>query len=162
LQRGTGVTADTTSGDKNDPLRRIKGFPAGSIDHILLDPPCSALGLRPKLDVSHLTKTDLDAFVRYQQHFLRTAVTLLKVHGYMTYSTCTIHMAENEGMVRWLLDTFADRIVLVDVDIPLGRPGRPASPLTDTERQMVRYFCPTDRELDTMGFFVAKFQKIMR
>lgn len=140
-------------------LARIKGFPAGSIDHILLDPPCSALGLRPKLDVSHVTKDDLDSVVLYQKKFIRTAIGLLKCNGYMTYSTCTIHMEENEEMVRWLLDTFPC-MVLVPIDIELGRTGRPSSSLTAAERDMVRYFDPTDRELDTMGFFVAKFQKI--
>jgi len=41
-----------------------------------------------------------------------------------------------------------------------GLPGLPDKGLTEEECQMVRRFDPTDTTIDTMGFFLAKFQKV--
>lgn len=106
-----------------------------------------------------MTKAYLESVVQYQKQFIQTAINLLKDNGFMTYSTCTIHVAENEDMVRWILNSFSC-MVLVPVPINIGGRGRSDTLLTIEERDMVRFFDPTDRELDTMGFFVAKFQKI--
>jgi 16S rRNA C967 or C1407 C5-methylase (RsmB/RsmF family) len=85
------------SPSEKDGLLVVKGFYEGSFDRIVLDPPCSALGLRPKLRVVF---EDLDALERhtvYQRKFVKNAVALLKRGGTMTYSTCTINVSENEG-----------------------------------------------------------------
>ena len=81
-------------------LKQIKKFYKSSFDKILLDPPCSALGLRPKLFVTQDSLRELEKHVEYQQKFVDQAVKLLKVGGHMTYSTCTINGDENEGMGR--------------------------------------------------------------
>jgi methyltransferase NSUN6 len=104
------------------------------------------------------TVRDLEAFPQYQRLFVREAVALLKPGGYLTYSTCTIHALENEAMVRHMLDTYPE-MKLMPVDVPLGGPGLPGYGLDFDQRQHVRRFDPTD-ENDTMGFFIAKFQKI--
>jgi methyltransferase NSUN6 len=125
----------------------------------LLDPPCSALGLRPKLQIVQNSIIELQAFATYQQAFVRQAILLLKPGGSMTYSTCTIHSMENEGIVRYILDEYESSMELVPIDIPFGLPGLPDVGLTDEQRNCVRRFDPSDTELDTMGFFVAKFRK---
>jgi 16S rRNA C967 or C1407 C5-methylase (RsmB/RsmF family) len=76
----------------------------------------------------------------------------------MTYSTCTIHVSENEGMVRHILDEYPV-MQLVDAGIDIGRSGIPGIGLNDMECRFVRRFDPSDEEADTMGFFVAKFVK---
>ena len=102
-----------------DKLPIIKGFFPETFDFVLLDPPCSALGLRPRLSLP-TTATDLDAFVAFQKQFWWSAVFLLKVGGSMTYSTCTINPGENEGMVRYALDTYPC-LRLVPAEPRLGR-----------------------------------------
>ena len=81
----------TAQQSKEDGLLNVCHFFPESFDRILLDPPCSALGLRPKLQVAQTTAEKLMALVAYQQRFVHEAVELLKPGGIMTYSTCTIH-----------------------------------------------------------------------
>lgn len=76
----------------------------------------------------------------------------------MTYSTCTINASENEEMVKFLLEEFPCRLESLS-HLP-GLPGLPDKGLTEEECQMVRRYDPTDTPIDTMGFFVAKFQKV--
>lgn len=140
-------------------LKNVKEFHHESFDRVLLDPPCSALGLRPKLVIDAVTVSELEKHVKYQQQFVREAVSLLKPGGTMTYSTCTIHASENEGMVRYILDEYPEQMQLVDAAIHLGQPGLPGVGLNERECRLVRRFDPSDREADTMGFFVAKFVK---
>jgi len=142
-----------------DELLDIKSFYPESFDRILLDPPCSALGLRPKLKVNSEVK-QVESHARYQQKFIAAATSLLKIGGTLTYSTCTINASENEKMVRFILDTYSFMSLVPIPFVGLGLPGQPGVGLNDCERHMVRRFDPTDLVNDTMGFFVAKFVKI--
>jgi 16S rRNA C967 or C1407 C5-methylase (RsmB/RsmF family) len=148
----------SASASEKDGLLNIKAFYPESFDRIILDPPCSALGLRPKLQIDATAVTDLEKHVRYQRLFVREAVSLLKPGGTMTFSTCTIHAAENEGMVRYILDEHSN-MSLVPIDVDFGLPGLPGFGLSEAEQQCVRRFDPSDVACDTMGFFVAKFVK---
>ncbi len=73
------------------------------------------------------------------------------------YSTCTINACENEEMVKYILDNFIN-MKLLPIDINIGLPGLAGCGLNDAEQANVRRFDPSDAA-DTMGFFVAKFQK---
>ena len=86
----------------------------------------------------------------------------------MTYSTCTINPAENEGMVRYALDTYPC-MRLVPAEPRLGKAGGKGGEggeLTEKERGMVQVFLPGEGGrageggLDVSGFFVAKFEKV--
>ena len=70
----------------------------------------------------------------------------------------TFHALENEGMVRHILDTYPF-MQLVPIHIDLGHPGLPGLGLNASECECVRRFDPSDMAADTIGFFVAKFQK---
>lgn len=56
---------------------------------MLLDPPCSALGLRPRL-LHAWGLRQLLQMADYQRALLHAAVALLKPGGTLVYSTCTI------------------------------------------------------------------------
>mmetsp|Transcript_59319 Transcript_59319/g.88075 ORF Transcript_59319/g.88075 Transcript_59319/m.88075 type:complete len:124 (-) Transcript_59319:466-837(-) len=115
------------------------------------------------MDETVQTVQDLRKYAEYQRKFISKAVVLLKTGGIMTYSTCTFHVAENEEMVRHILDEYPCMSLMPiqfgDGDDMIGLPGLPGVGLTDEEQHMVRRFDPSDEKADTMGFFVAKFRK---
>ena len=69
------------------------GLSPGSFDHVLLDAPCSALGLRPRLLLSW-DLHQLQQLAAYQRALLHSAVHMLKPGGTMVYCTCTINPGE--------------------------------------------------------------------
>lgn len=146
--------------DEKDNLLRIKSFPPEAFDRIILDPPCSALGLRPKLFVAQASLHELRKHADYQRKFVSQAIALLKPGGVLTYSTCTINAEENEAMVHYILKNFP-AMILLPIVVEMGQPGLPGFGLNDKERGMVRRFDPFNAKDDTMGFFVALLQKTM-
>ena len=138
-------------------MKSVKRFFPESFDRILLDPPCSALGLRPKLFVVQEDMKELQKHATYQRKFVKEAVDLLRPGGVMTYSTCTISASENESMVRYILDNFPS-LQLIPIKCKLGIPGLSGVGLNEDECSKVRRFDPHHTQ-DTMGFFVALFQK---
>ena len=73
---------------------------------MLLDPPCSALGLRPRLAHERGAAKSLAQYPKMQRNLFWSAVMLLEVGGVLVYSTCTVLPDENERLVRWALDAF--------------------------------------------------------
>ena len=72
-------------------------------DYVILDPPCSSLGVTPKLQ-DRKTGRDIENAARYQRQFLRAAYWLLKPGGTLVYSTCTITLAENEHNIEYAIE----------------------------------------------------------
>ena len=134
-------------------------FEKGSFDRILLDPPCSALGLRPRLLLSKLMSdgvATISQTANYQKAFLWGAVQLLKVGGILVYSTCTLTAEENEAQVTNALRTY-QCLRLVAAEPRVGRPGRVGFGLSEEQCAMVQRFEPAD---GTEGFFIARFEKV--
>jgi 16S rRNA (cytosine967-C5)-methyltransferase len=69
-----------------------------AVDLVLVDPPCTNLGVVPKLS-DKKTLRDAVTLARYQVQFVREAWRLLKPGGRLVYSTCTLTDIENEGVV---------------------------------------------------------------
>jgi len=69
-------------------------------DAIIIDPPCSALGVRPKLYYSK-SFAELEALPLYQRQFFKAASRVIKRGGRILYSTCTVTYSENEENVYW-------------------------------------------------------------
>ncbi|KAJ4878919.1 NOL1/NOP2/sun family protein [Raphanus sativus] len=144
---------------------KSQGFPPNSFDRVLLDAPCSALGLRPRLFAGLETVISLRNHGRYQRKMLDQAVQLVRVGGVLVYSTCTINPSENEAVVRYALDKYKF-LSLAPQHPRIGGPGligRCEFPdgyveelLKPGEEEMVQKFDPSS-ELDTIGFFIAKF-----
>ncbi|WZZ77371.1 hypothetical protein YC2023_097943 [Brassica napus] len=144
---------------------KSQGFPPNSFDRVLLDAPCSALGLRPRLFAGLESVISLRNHGRYQRKMLDQAVQLVRIGGILVYSTCTINPSENEAVVRYALDKYKF-LSLAPQHPRIGGPGlvgRCEFPdgyveewLKPGEEEMVQKFDPSS-ELDTIGFFIAKF-----
>lgn len=135
------------------------GLPLGVFDRVLLDGPCSSLGLRPRFSHIAMTNSALEEMSVVQRRMLFNAVMLVKVGGFISYSTCTFNPGENEQVVRWALDLFGSVLRLVPVLPRLGQPGL-RSILSEEEAGLVQRFDPSDMAVDSIGFFVAKFEKL--
>lgn len=79
-------------------------------DKILLDVPCSGLGIvRRKPDIKYKEGlTDFDELVGIQKNILNICAKYLKIEGELIYSTCTINPQENIGVVNEFLDKNPD------------------------------------------------------
>ncbi|WP_025692572.1 16S rRNA (cytosine(967)-C(5))-methyltransferase RsmB [Paenibacillus zanthoxyli] len=89
-----------------DALELGKKFAAASFDRILLDAPCSGLGvIRRKPDLKWAKQPeDAAAIARLQSELLDSAAALLKPGGVLVYSTCTLDRLENGNIVHSFLE----------------------------------------------------------
>ncbi|KAK9088312.1 hypothetical protein Scep_027394 [Stephania cephalantha] len=143
-----------------------KGFSPNSFDRVLLDAPCSALGLRPRLFAGEETVESLRNHGKYQRKMFDQAIQLVRPGGVIVYSTCTINPGENEALVRYALDRY--NFLSLAPQIPrIGGPGIVGCRdsldgqsveewLRPGEEELVQRFDPSS-PIDTIGFFIAKF-----
>lgn len=111
-------------------------FPPGTFDRVLLDAPCSALGQRPQF-FNKMKMKELRSFPKIQKKLFSSAVSLLKPGGVLLYSTCTNNTQENEDVVSWATENFDNLI----------------------HEKQLKFGHPQDK-IDTITFFIAKFQKL--
>ena len=145
--------------------RKIGAQMRNSFDRILLDAPCSGLGVisrDPSVKVQR-TMPDVKRCAHLQKELLVAAIDALnhkskKGGGYMVYSTCSVAVAENEEVVNYLLSK--RDVKLVDTGLDFGKPG-----FTRFEHKrfhpsvaLTRRFYPHVHNMD--GFYVAKIQKL--
>jgi len=74
-------------------------YPLLKADKAIIDPPCSALGVRPKISIDKTFK-DVINNSRYQIQFIKAVSRVLKHGGLLVYSTCTITFLENEYIAK--------------------------------------------------------------
>ena len=79
-------------------------------DRVLLDVPCSGIGIiRKKPEIKwNKTRKDLKEIVSVQRDILENAWEYLKKGGIMVYSTCTLNKEENEENINWFLSKHKD------------------------------------------------------
>lgn len=115
-------------------------------DKILLDAPCTALGIRPKLWETRTPK-EIEATARYQRAFIWAAIKSLRKGGTLVYSTCTISYEENEANVKYML---GKGLKVEEQSVFIASHG--------IDMEGVQRFYP-NRHL-TQGFFIAKLRKV--
>ncbi len=74
----------------------------GQVDRLLLDVPCSGLGvLRRKVDTKwKIQKKDIEQLVKTQSEIIDSYSAMVKPGGTVVYATCSILPEENERQVR--------------------------------------------------------------
>jgi 16S rRNA (cytosine967-C5)-methyltransferase len=126
-----------------------RDFPTLKADRVLVDPPCSALGVRPKLYEDAMVEEVLGC-AKYQRQFLRVASAIAKRGGTIVYSTCTLTTEEDEDVVRFAVEELG--LELEDQGIRVGEPG-----FGDQIFRRVQRFSPDILEMP--GYFIAKFRR---
>jgi 16S rRNA C967 or C1407 C5-methylase (RsmB/RsmF family) len=126
-----------------------RDFPGLKADRVLVDPPCSALGVRPKL-YEDASVEEVNGCAKYQKQFLKTASRIVKDGGAVVYSTCTLTLEENEDVMRYAVEDL--RLEPETQSIKVGEEGFGGAMFGKAQR-----FSPDI--LETPGYFIAKFRK---
>jgi len=81
---------------------------ANGWDKVILDAPCSGLGVLAKKPDARYKKSinDIEALVKLQRSMLEVSCKYPKVGGQLLYCTCTISIKENEENTAWFLRNF--------------------------------------------------------
>ena len=108
LKRGN-LRAEIVSGDAGTPSPWWDGVP---FDRILLDAPCSALGVIRRHPDIRLRKSpsDIDKLPHAQGRLLASAWNMLKRGGRLVYATCTVTRSENRDVIAAFLRSTPDAI----------------------------------------------------
>ncbi|WP_346895774.1 16S rRNA (cytosine(967)-C(5))-methyltransferase RsmB [Clostridium sp. UBA7503] len=79
-------------------------------DRVLIDVPCSGLGIiRKKPEIKYTKKEkELKSLITVQREIMKNAAKYVKPDGIILYSTCTINKVENQGNINWFLSNFKD------------------------------------------------------
>jgi 16S rRNA (cytosine967-C5)-methyltransferase len=101
LSRGR-LSAEVIQGDAADPGKWWDGEP---FDRILLDAPCSGLGVIRRHPDIRLRKSpsDIDKLPALQSRLLQACWQLLKSGGRLVYATCTLTRSENHDVIAAFL-----------------------------------------------------------
>jgi 16S rRNA (cytosine967-C5)-methyltransferase len=127
-------------------------FPWIRADKVVVDPPCTALGVRPKV-FDFKSYRDVENASRYQIQFLRSAFRILKPRGILVYSTCTVTTEENEEVI----ESFVEEVGCVEVlEIGIRRGARGVLGYRYSDAFL--RFHPHIH--NTSGYFIAKLMKM--
>lgn len=140
-------------------------------DVVLLDVPCSGLGVMgKKRDIKYrVTREGMESLVVLQREIARVCSRYVKRGGTLIYSTCTINPRENEEMVGFLTEELGLEPVSLEESLPESllaqkratealryREGRNPG-LREEERRACIQLLPGYMEAD--GFFIARLRK---
>ena len=96
-----------------------------AFDCVLIDAPCSGLGLLGDKPDIRYSKSDADivALVAIQKEILSVCARYVKPSGILVYATCTISRRENEDQVAAFLKNHSE-FTLEEIPIPLSNEGQ--------------------------------------
>ena len=131
--------------------REIGAAYAEQADRVLVDAPCSGLGvLRRKPDARwKKSADDTKTLPPLQRDILARAAQAVKRGGILVYSTCTMEECENAAVVNAFLETHTD-FALEETGAFL--------PMRKTAEHMVQIMPETDDGPD--GFFIARMRRL--
>ncbi len=93
---------EVVGGDSRLAHRLLPGL-EGRVDKVILDPPCTNLGVIPKVE-DHKTHRDARDLARYQFQLARAAARLLRPGGLLSYSVCTLTSTEAEAQTARMVE----------------------------------------------------------
>lgn len=119
------------------------------VDHVLVDAPCSGLGVLARRPDSRWQKRpeDIGRLAALQSEILDCAAGYVKTGGMLTYTVCTITEAETEGVVAKFMNGRGD-FLQASVDI---------FKLSFKDAPNARFWPHID---GTDGMFIAQFRKV--
>ena len=128
-------------------------YEPASFDYILIDAPCSGLGILRRHPEAKLAKKpeDLDEIIQIQKDILDRVSPLLASGGRLVYSTCTVNRKENDRQIEAFLKSHED--FELDSEFANRMPSELAG---NFENGMLQLF---PQDFNTDGFFIAALRK---
>ncbi|HSV49610.1 MAG TPA: RsmB/NOP family class I SAM-dependent RNA methyltransferase [Candidatus Acidoferrales bacterium] len=123
----------------------------GEADLLVLDPPCTSSGVFAKQPSAkwRLSPRSIQNMSEIQLKMINNCADKVKKGGYLAYSTCSVTVEENEGVIEAFLKANPD-FKLIEIEPKIGLPGLKG--LTACQRLYPHvHHCN--------GFFIAKLQK---
>lgn len=129
-------------------------------DKILVDAPCSGLGILSKKDEVNnwWNQNNVTKLAALQNQILISAIKMLKPGGEIVYSTCTMTYEENEELITRILEKYP--VKLEEVELPLkSAPGISEfdGRVSSSEISMTKRLLPW--EILSEGFYIARLRK---
>ena len=136
----------------------------GQFDRVLVDAPCTGLGVLSKDSAAKLSKSedDLKLCTKVQKELLLAAIDSVnpksKTGGYVVYSTCSVSVEENEAVVQYALKKRNVKICKIDLQDGVGDEGyvNYRQFRFHPSMKLARRFLPHVHNMD--GFFVCKLK----
>ena len=150
--------ADKILTKKLDATRVFETFGPDAFDKVLVDAPCSGIGLiRRKPDIKyHMTEESLKALEELQRQILSVVWRYVKPGGTLIYSTCTINKGENEKNASWIRGNLPFEPVDIRGKLPEGWEAASSASLQEGQIQILPGIGPW-KEFD--GFFISVFKR---
>lgn len=129
-------------------------------DKILVDAPCSGLGIiQKKNEVSNWWSLErISVLGDLQLRLLIAAIKMTKENGEIVYSTCTLTIEENELIINKVLEKYP--VEIVDLELPVkSQPafnkyeGEKLNPSLSKAHRILPW------EINSEGFFIVKLRK---
>jgi 16S rRNA (cytosine967-C5)-methyltransferase len=120
-------------------------------DKVLLDVPCSGLGTLHRHADARFRQTpeNIEELSILQRELLLNTSKFVKENGSLVYSTCTLHPAENEAVIKSFLESNPNwQIELPDTDSPIHKYSTPEGWIK---------VLPHKHDMD--GFFMVNLRK---
>lgn len=136
-------------------LRELPGIEEEPYDRVLLDAPCSGLGvIRRKPDIKWAKASgEIEELVALQKQLLDSAAELVKPEGVLVYSTCTLEPRENKEQVMDFLNRHPEFQLDVSIQKQIPESVRNKALLGEGWIQILPHHFETD------GFFIARLIK---
>jgi len=138
----------------------LSRFFQNHFDKILVDAPCSGLGImQKKNEVSNWwSKEKAEQLGELQYRLLLSAIKMAKVSGEIVYSTCTLSVEENEFVLDKILKKFPVRLEPISLPLPSHQAFSSAQGIPlDAAISNAKRILPW--EVNSEGFFVVKLTK---
>lgn len=142
---------DRVNAQQMDSRKVNQTFADDSFDAILVDAPCSGIGLlRRKPEIRYdKSKQDSEQLHQIQLAILNAVAAKIKKGGIITYSTCTLLKRENDGTVQEFLKGHPDFKLIKTHTVREVKDDRATATLT---------ILPNDGDSD--GFFISSLCRI--
>ncbi len=130
-------------------------------DKILIDAPCTGLGIvQKKQEVSNWwNENHALALSETQFKLLVSGIKSAKVGAEIVYSTCTLTFEENEMVVDRILNKYP--VEMMNIELPVkSHPGYTKVYEIELNPEVAKTRRIIPWEINSEGFFIAKFRKI--